>query len=326
MGKPVLDTVKGESPLFVAGSAAEPFTYTPAKKVRALLIGVEAWGANVTPISAMTVNGAATTEEESRIGASPFPYAELRFIELGEEQSGPFTISPTKNKNANVRCEVIGIRSGSKVEVLEAKGSSGTGTSRFVGSQAWPAGGALGVFVITLGPALPTSRSGTLFLQRDEGESSWDVQTNERESTSANESWSWSGSVPAAAVGVLFTGEPPVEATAPENTAAPVVTGTTKVGETLSTTNGSWTGEPTSYTYQWERASNSGFNEGVEAISGATSATYQLVSADSEKYIRCSVVAKNGTGSSEAKSSARVGPVEAVSVAVHLLGLLGAGA
>lgn len=211
MGKPVLDTVKGESPLFEAGSSAEPFTYTPAKKVRALLIGVEAWGANVTPISAMTVNGSATTEEESRIGASPFPYSELRFIELEEEQSGPFTISPTKNKNANVRCEVIGIRSGSKVEVLEVKGSSGTGTSRFVGSQTWPAGGALGVFVITLGPTLPTSRSGTLLLQRDEGENSWDVQTNERESTSANESWTWSGSVPAAAVGVLLTGSTPSE-------------------------------------------------------------------------------------------------------------------
>jgi hypothetical protein len=41
---------------------------------------------------------------------------------------------------------------------------------------------------------------------------------------------------------------------APTNTSAPVISGSTRTGATLTTTNGSWTGSPTSYTYQWKRA------------------------------------------------------------------------
>jgi hypothetical protein len=37
--------------------------------------------------------------------------------------------------------------------------------------------------------------------------------------------------------------------------APPVVSGTPQVGQTLSTTNGSWTGNPTSYAYQWYTSS-----------------------------------------------------------------------
>lgn len=38
----------------------------------------------------------------------------------------------------------------------------------------------------------------------------------------------------------------------PVNTALPEVTGTARVGQTLSTSDGSWTGNPTSFTYQWQ--------------------------------------------------------------------------
>jgi hypothetical protein len=52
----------------------------------------------------------------------------------------------------------------------------------------------------------------------------------------------------------------------PVNTVAPAVSGTATVGQTLSSTTGTWTGLPTpTFTYQWQRAGSN--------ISGATSST-----------------------------------------------------
>ena len=70
------------------------------------------------------------------------------------------------------------------------------------------------------------------------------------------------------------------------NTVAPVVSGTATVGQTLSTTNGTWTGAPApTFTYQWQRVTTN--------ISGATSSTYVLVVADVGNTIRCVVTATN---------------------------------
>ena len=82
----------------------------------------------------------------------------------------------------------------------------------------------------------------------------------------------------------------------PANTVAPSVTGTAVVGQTLSTTNGTWTNSPTSYTYQWYR--------GATLISGATSSTYTLVQADAGQNIKCTVTATNTAGSASADSNA----------------------
>lgn len=82
----------------------------------------------------------------------------------------------------------------------------------------------------------------------------------------------------------------------PSNTIAPVVSGTNTVGSVLTTTNGTWNGSlPITYTYQWLR---NGLN-----ISGATSSTYTLVTADSSNVVSCKVTATNSVGSANATSN-----------------------
>ena len=79
---------------------------------------------------------------------------------------------------------------------------------------------------------------------------------------------------------------------APINTVAPVVTGTTTVGSTLTTTNGTWTGVPTpTFTYQWYRSPST-------SIGGATSSTYVLVTGDVGFGIFCRVKATNSVAPS----------------------------
>ena len=83
-------------------------------------------------------------------------------------------------------------------------------------------------------------------------------------------------------------------ATAPVNTVLPVVSGTTYVGDLLTTTNGTWSGSPTSFSYQWKRgATNIGTNAN----------TYTLVTADANTNITCVVTATNAGGSTPATSN-----------------------
>jgi hypothetical protein len=84
--------------------------------------------------------------------------------------------------------------------------------------------------------------------------------------------------------------------TPPVNSAAPVASGTATVGSTLSCTTGTWTNSPTSYAYQW-------LQNGV-SISGATSSTYVVATADAGTSIRCLVTATNSSGSGSATSNA----------------------
>ena len=87
-----------------------------------------------------------------------------------------------------------------------------------------------------------------------------------------------------------------VAGNAPVNTVAPVVSGTATFGQTLSTTNGTWTGVPTpTFTYQWQRVTTN--------ISGATSSTYVLVAADVGNTIRCVVTGTNAVSAVSANSN-----------------------
>jgi surface protein len=85
-------------------------------------------------------------------------------------------------------------------------------------------------------------------------------------------------------------------AIAPVNTVAPVISGSTPVGSTLTTTDGTWTGTPTpTFTYQWYR--------GASSIGGATASTYVTIIADTSLAVTCQVTGTNIGGSATATSN-----------------------
>jgi hypothetical protein len=94
---------------------------------------------------------------------------------------------------------------------------------------------------------------------------------------------------------------------APTNTVIPVITGTARTGTTLTASNGSWTGSPTSYTYQWKRANTVGGS--YSDIASAVNSTYVSTDSDIGKYIKVAVSAINSAGTSAAVLSAATSAV-----------------
>jgi hypothetical protein len=86
----------------------------------------------------------------------------------------------------------------------------------------------------------------------------------------------------------------------PVNVTLPTIVGRTVVGETLTSTVGTWANNPTGYTRQWRR-------DGVP-IAGATGVAYTLVAADLDAMMVIRVTATNAIGS-EFADSAEAGPV-----------------
>jgi len=84
---------------------------------------------------------------------------------------------------------------------------------------------------------------------------------------------------------------------APSNSVAPTISGTAVLGNSLSvSSNGTWVGTATiTFSYQWQRNTSN--------ISGATSSTYEIVSADVGNTVRCVVTGTNAYGSASANSS-----------------------
>ena len=101
----------------------------------------------------------------------------------------------------------------------------------------------------------------------------------------------------------------PVTVAKPANVTAPVLTGTPEVGSTVSVTNGTWSGSPTSFAYEWWRCIPSGGGGCAPSkIAGAASNTYVLTAAELTGTVYVKVTATNDGGSASAVSSS-VGPV-----------------
>ncbi len=83
---------------------------------------------------------------------------------------------------------------------------------------------------------------------------------------------------------------------APSDTSPPTISGTAQAGETLTADHGQWTGNPTSYGYQWQRCDKNGGS--CAGISGADQRLYDLHSQDVGHTIRVRVTARNADGSS----------------------------
>ena len=64
----------------------------------------------------------------------------------------------------------------------------------------------------------------------------------------------------------------------PANTALPVVSGTARQGSLLSASNGTWSGSPTSFAYQWRDCGTGG--AGCVDVAGATGSSYVLQASD----------------------------------------------
>jgi hypothetical protein len=92
--------------------------------------------------------------------------------------------------------------------------------------------------------------------------------------------------------------------TAPANTAAPGILGTPVEGKTLTASNGTWSGSPTTFAYRWLRcpadAVAAAIPSNCSVISGATKNSYKLLSADVGLRIRVRVIASNKDGSASA--------------------------
>ena len=100
--------------------------------------------------------------------------------------------------------------------------------------------------------------------------------------------------------GAVFVWAATAAAAPPTNSTLPSITGTTKVGETLTAQNGTWTNSPTSFQYQWQRCDGAGASCGN--IAGAVEKTYLLRAADAQRTLRVRVLAVNADGSAAARS------------------------
>ena len=118
-------------------------------------------------------------------------------------------------------------------------------------------------------------------------------------------------------------------ATAPKAKTLPVIQGGSQVGQTLVAQAGTWTGSPTSYSYQWRRCTPPGTTACV-AIPGAGGNSYTTTPGDIGSTISLTVTAigKGGAGSATSAPTAVIAaapiPAPAVETTTALPGQAGA--
>jgi Bacterial Ig-like domain (group 3) len=95
----------------------------------------------------------------------------------------------------------------------------------------------------------------------------------------------------------------------PVSVSAPSVSGTARQGQTLREANGTWSGNPASYQYQWESCDGLG----CAPIPGATDQSYTPTASDVGRTLTVLETANNPGGSSLPAASDRTAVVSAVS-------------
>lgn len=90
--------------------------------------------------------------------------------------------------------------------------------------------------------------------------------------------------------------------TGPPNTQPPAITGQALVGQTLTASPGTWTGAGITFAYQWLRCDATGGQ--CASITGATTNTYEVASADAGRTLRVQVTATSGSASNAVTSTA----------------------
>jgi PQQ-like domain len=96
--------------------------------------------------------------------------------------------------------------------------------------------------------------------------------------------------------GRVMTGTTTPPSEAPANVTPPSISGTAVLGEALSCSEGSWTGNPPpTLAYQWLRDG--------QPIAGASAAVYTIQNADQGHTLACQVTATNSAGSEQATSN-----------------------
>jgi hypothetical protein len=89
---------------------------------------------------------------------------------------------------------------------------------------------------------------------------------------------------------------------APVNTALPTISGSARQNQTLTASPGTWSGNPTSFAYQWQQCDASGGS--CVSVAGSTASTVRLTGGYVGHTVRVVVTATNAGGSTPATSAA----------------------
>jgi hypothetical protein len=135
------------------------------------------------------------------------------------------------------------------------------------------------------------------------GDGSWCIDGASLGSLATATATDASGNTSEFAANIATSGSLSLCATTPSNTSPPKISGTTRVGQTLTGSMGAWAGTaPISFTVQWRRCDASG--NGCAGIAGATGESYVLKRADAGSKIRFRVTASNAAGTASVSSAA----------------------
>ena len=107
------------------------------------------------------------------------------------------------------------------------------------------------------------------------------------------------------------------------NTTRPTITGEARVGQELTANEGTWTGSPTSFAFQWQRCDVDSFT--CVDVTGATGRTYGVRIADLGFRLRVEVTARKDGRSGSATSAATqvVQPTQTITNSRPTLAILG---